>query len=337
MSWNITTQLFDYMDTVVTEMVAQNLGTIIATITPLVGIGLAISLMVSGLYSMITGGGEPLSELLRRFVRYTIICGIAGAGGLYQTSLAQTAMKVPDEFAQTLSFAGKKDNSSMASMIDETAEKGLQLSKTALENGGISAGGLASFVLGTTIVSLTIVMCGIGTALILFAKFMMGLTVCFGPIFIYCLLFKPLTGLFDKWIGSIINYGLLIILLPIAFGLFMGFFAKAIAAAATPDAALLVPVAAAGLITFVGYFVMKKIPDMAASWGSGVSAAYDNLRMPGGASSTPPQNNNDSNDGNKGTGSPQQEGAAVGSGGGQAGKGNTSGGSGGMRGLARQA
>ncbi|WP_341850225.1 type IV secretion system protein [Escherichia coli] len=68
--------------------------------------------------------------------------------------------------------------------------------------------------------------CGIGAGLVLMAKLLLAITVCFGPIFIFCLLFKPLYGMFNKWLGSMVNYGLVTILLSMLFGLMIKFYQK---------------------------------------------------------------------------------------------------------------
>ena len=278
-NYNATTQIFGYMDEVSRDFVAANLGKIIATITPLVGIALTIALIVEGLFTLARGTGEPLTELVAKFIRYGIICSIATAGGWYQVNLADVALKTPDEFAQILIVDGGAVDSQnqMASTIDKALDDGLTTAKKAFENAGVMSGaGLASLFLALGVLVSTVMICGIGAALIIMAKFMLAIAVCFGPIFIFCLLFKSTEQLFTKWIGSVINYGLVTILLSAVFGLMMKFYARAIEAAAAPnpDTPILVPIVTCGLLTVVSWFVLKSIPDMAASWGSGVSAVY---------------------------------------------------------------
>ncbi|MGV7167931.1 type IV secretion system protein [Xanthomonas citri] len=107
------------------------------------------------------------------------------------------------------------------------------------------------------------------------------------PIFIFCLLFESTRSLFTQWIGTIINYGLVTILLSAVFGLFMAFYEKAIEAASAinPDAPLLVPIVTCALITVVTWFVLKQVPDMAARWGNGISAGIQGWRGGGSSSS----------------------------------------------------
>ncbi|WP_198399503.1 type IV secretion system protein, partial [Caballeronia calidae] len=200
------------MDTVISQFVATNLSNIISFAAPLVALGLTMALMIEGLFLMGRPNGEPLSSLVNRFVRYAIVIGIASAGGWYQTKLANAAMHLPDELASVFIINGQSGmnaQTSIADSIDQAMDNGLTVAKTAFEHAGVISGPhLASLVLGITVLFVTAIMCGIGAGLILMSKVMLGITVCFGPIFIFLLLFESTKSLFTKWIGSVINYGL---------------------------------------------------------------------------------------------------------------------------------
>ncbi|WDI87817.1 MULTISPECIES: type IV secretion system protein [Xanthomonas] len=290
MAFDATTQIFDYMDRVTNEFVASNLQTIITTVTPIVALGLVMSLLVEGLFIMARPNGEPLSHLVQKFVSWAIIISVASAGGWYQTDLANVAMRTPDEFARVLMVDGQQggQQNQIAGVIDRAIDRGLTASQRAFDNASVFSGpGLASFALAVTVLLCTVLMCGLGAGFILMAKFLLGVTVCFGPIFIFCLLFQSTRSLFTQWIGTIINYGLVTILLSAVFGLFMAFYEKAIeaASAVNPDAPLLVPIVTCGLITVVTWFVLKQVPDMAARWGNGISAGIQGWRGGSGSAS----------------------------------------------------
>lgn len=277
-SFNGTTQVFNYMDTVVSQFVAQNLSNVISYAAPMAALGLTMALMIEGLFLMGRASGEPLSTLVNRFVRYAIVISIASTGGWYQTTLANAAMKVPDEFASVFVINGQSGSaaqSSISSTIDKAMDDGLNTAKKAFENAGVFSGpGLASLVLGVTVLVVSCLFCGIGAGMILMAKVMLGVVVCFGPIFIFLLLFDSTKSLFTKWIGSVINYGLVTVLLAAVFGLLMKFFQSAIAAAAAtnPDSPIMVAIVTCGLLCVISYFVLKEVPHMASSWGQGISA-----------------------------------------------------------------
>lgn len=302
MEWDLTSQLFNYMDEVTKTFVAANLSKIIAFATPIVAIALNMSIMVNGLYGMV-GSGPPLLEEMKRFIRYAIIISVASAGGWYQNELADVALKLPDEFSQALVLPGSSsaNNQEIGRSVDAAVNKSLRLVKTAWENVGLSAAGAASLLLGLLLLAATIFIFGVGTAFILMAKFLLGVVVCFGPVFIFALLFKATQNLFGKWISSVINYGLVVIFMAIVFGLFISFMGSALQAGSEPDASLMIPTVMASFITIVAYFVFKEVPAMAARWGDGIEAAYQGFKVPESAPKDNNNNNNDNkNDGNGG-------------------------------------
>ena len=98
MAFSFTTDIFNYMDTVTKEFVASNLGIVISTISPVIGLALICKLTLDGLFTLARPHGEPLSSLIKKFIVWSMIISFASAGGLYQTQLADAAMKIPDEF-----------------------------------------------------------------------------------------------------------------------------------------------------------------------------------------------------------------------------------------------
>ncbi|WP_175983008.1 type IV secretion system protein [Caballeronia zhejiangensis] len=277
-TYNATSQIFTYMDTVVSQFVATNLSNIISFAAPLVALGLTMALMIEGLFLMGRPNGEPLSSLVNRFVRYAIIIGIASAGGWYQTKLANTAMRLPDELASVFIVNGQSGANSQATIsnsIDQAMNNGMNVARKAFEGAGVMSGpSLANLILGVTVLFVTAIMCGIGAGLILMSKVMLGITVCFGPIFIFLLLFESTKSLFTKWIGSVINYGLVTVLFSAVFGLLLYFFKAAVSAAAAdnPDAPIMVSIVTCVFVLVITWFMLKEIPHMASSWGQGVSA-----------------------------------------------------------------
>ena len=282
MAFSFTTDIFNYMDTVTKEFVASNLGVVISTISPVIGLALICKLTLDGLFTLARSYGEPLSSLIKKFIVWSMIISFASAGGLYQTQLADAAMKIPDEFSSVLVINGSSGGTedAMGNNIDKAIHDGMQVARTAFDNADIYSGsGLASLFLACAVIISTVLICGIGAGLVLMAKLLLAITVCFGPIFIFCLLFKPLYGMFNKWLGSMVNYGLVTILLSMLFGLMIKFYQKALDAvtASGADSSLLGPVFACLLIMIVSYLILMRIPEVASRWGDGISAGIQEL------------------------------------------------------------
>lgn len=60
MAFSFTTDIFNYMDTVTKEFVASNLGVVISTISPVIGLALICKLTLDGLFTLARPHGEPL-------------------------------------------------------------------------------------------------------------------------------------------------------------------------------------------------------------------------------------------------------------------------------------
>ncbi|EPX7911495.1 type IV secretion system protein [Escherichia coli] len=261
---------------------ASNLGIVISTISPVIGLALICKLTLDGLFTLARPHGEPLSSLIKKFIVWSMIISFASAGGLYQTQLADAAMKIPDEFSSVLVINGSSGGTedAMGNNIDKAIHDGMQVARTAFDNADIYSGsGLASLFLACAVIISTVLICGIGAGLVLMAKLLLAITVCFGPIFIFCLLFKPLYGMFNKWLGSMVNYGLVTVLLSMLFGLMIKFYQKALDAvtASGADSSLLGPVFACLLIMIVSYLILMRIPEIASRWGDGISAGIQEL------------------------------------------------------------
>lgn len=309
MAVSFTTDLFNYMDQVTQQFVASNLSVIISTVTPLIGLALTGKLIIDGLFTMARPHGAPLNDLIKKFIVWALIISFASAGGWYQNELANVAMKLPDDFAKVLVINGQTGGTqdTMGNSIDNAIHDGMQVAREAFDNADIYSGsGLAALVLAICVILSTVVICGVGAGLVLMSKMMLAITVCFGPIFIFLLLFKSMQSMFNKWLGSVINYGLIVILLSMVFGLMIKFFQKALDAvtAANADTSLLGPVFACLLIMIVTWLILQRIPELASRWGDGVSAHINEL-MPGGGGggkSDSPQKGGGQGNGGQGNG-----------------------------------
>lgn len=348
-TFNVTTQIFTYLDTVVSTIVSSNIANVIGFVSPMIALGLTMALMIEGVFMLAHPAGNPLSELVTRFIKYAFIISIASTGGWYQTTLANAALKVPDEFASVFvinSSSSSSASTSIASTIDQGIDYGLTTAKTAFENASVFSGpGIASAILGVGAIIGTVIMAGMGAGLVLMAKVMLAITVCLGPLFIYLLLFKSTASFFTKWMGMVINYGFVSVLVSAVFGLLISFYNNAIEAAATTNSSvtILVSIASCLLILILSIYVMKEVPHLATALGIGVAAdIFRHLpRLP--APKKDPPRNADKGGGNGGSGNAassnsagSHRGAANPGSGDRAGsRGNTSGGSSQTNGLAK--
>ncbi|EGV0378426.1 type IV secretion system protein, partial [Salmonella enterica] len=83
----------------------------------------------------------------------------------------------------------------------------------------------------------------------------------------------PTKNIFARWLGSVINYGLVVVVLALVFGFIMQMFDNLLSSM-NSDAAYssITGSMAALLLTIISIFVLFQIPQVAQSWGSGISA-----------------------------------------------------------------
>ncbi|ECQ1243058.1 type IV secretion system protein [Klebsiella pneumoniae] len=275
MAFNTVQQIFDIIDDLINMMVDTNVTTIIATVTPTVAIFLTIKFMAQGAYSALSpgGGGEALGDLITQYMKAAVVLSFATAGGLYQTDLVHLALTLPDNFASILVTQNKTSSTGMAAIIDTGVDQSITAIQTAFEGAGISANGIMSAVIGLILIAATVVLCGLGSAFVIMAKVLLAISLCLGPIAIFCLLWNPTKGIFAKWMGTVINYSLVIALLALVFGLLMSLFTKMISGLNGSEGfdALSTAIGLV-ILTIVSVYVLFQVPAVASNFGSGVSA-----------------------------------------------------------------
>lgn len=285
MEFDIVTQFMGQLDEIMQTFLSDTVGKLISIGTPIVGMALVMSLMIQGLYTMLsTSGGEPLSELVKRFVRYAIIMSVVGAGGFYQTTLVSMAMDLPYEISSSIVLEGSdSDAENIGGVIDETMNKGLEIAGEAWDNVTWYPSGdsMAALVVTAHTILWTALVTGLGAAIILMSKMMLVLSLAFGPVFIFCLLFDNLKYLFSPWIGSVINFTLATVLISAVYSLLLTFYSNVLEQALNKDIPILFTMAADTIVGIVVVLVTLKIPDVASSWSSGVSASVQSRPLNG--------------------------------------------------------
>ncbi|ETS16862.1 hypothetical protein Q648_01026 [Bartonella quintana JK 12] len=226
MAFKMFTQLFTEIDQVIATYVTGISSKIIATMTPFVSISLTIAFIVYGWLIMRGAIDMPVSGFLSRCLRISIITSIALTTGLYQKDLADLIIKMPDELVNAL-ISNPPKNSQFTNLIDKVAEKGFDRASEAFEESAfLNADGLLFGLFGILILLATSFLVAIGGAFILLAKIALILLAGLGPFFIIALLWQPTYRFFEQWIGQVLSYTILFVLLATMFSLMMDIFAN---------------------------------------------------------------------------------------------------------------
>ncbi|KMY86574.1 hypothetical protein BUMB_03611c [Candidatus Paraburkholderia calva] len=275
MAYDGITQIFNYMDQVTTQIVSENMSRIIGWAAPIAALGLTIQLTIDVLATLLRPSGEPLSHLVEKFVKYFAIVAIAGAGGLYATSLANAAINLPNELASVLLLKGStgSNDSAIASMIDGAIDHSLTVTRTMFANSSIMSStgiGFLSLHFSCYVNVVDLRHWGyINSA----REIPPRRDALFGAGLHFVLDCPALGKFFGNWLGSVFNYIELIATTAMSFGVFMHFYDLAVAAASKPNAdqAVISSIVTAGIITVMAVVLLKSLPDLAARWTGDVS------------------------------------------------------------------
>lgn len=273
MSFNLTTQLTEIMDEVTVNYIAETSSNVITFVTPLMGIAMTMALMIRGVMSAMSDG-PPLIDHVRAYMFFALIAAIASIGGIYQTTIAGMIVSIPDAFASAVMGPIGLEGGSMANVVDQAMNHGLEALKMVWDTMSWDiAASLEALFIGALIILSTIVMCAVGFALLLVSKFMLGVLAAFGPAFIFLLVFQSTKGIADKWIGMVVNYGAVVVILSSVFGLIMSIFTNILSQISAGSENLTALSVSALFFTVVGLFVLFEVRGLAQSIGAGAGIA----------------------------------------------------------------
>lgn len=267
---NLSELLSTQIESVVDNFVSGAVGNVITTAVPLVTIALTLSLMLQGLMMMASPSGQPLSELLKRFFGIAMISTFATAGGFYQANLASMIMNLPEEMSSALLAGTGISASNITEMIDDSLAVGMDIIVELSLEGNWRK--WAPYMMAALFAVILIVVCGLALAYIIVAKVLLAITVAFGPAFIFLLLFKSTRGLFSKWVGTVINYAVLMVLLAAVLSFLMSFFQTVLTDVRDDVVPYWEGILATGILGTAAVVATLKLPGLASSWGGGIAS-----------------------------------------------------------------
>nr|WP_289073707.1 type IV secretion system protein [uncultured Halomonas sp.] len=270
--FNLAGMIANQFDTVITDYVATTSSAVITFITPIIGILLTISLMIRGVLSM-ASDGPPFLDLLKSYFFMAVIVAVASAGGVYQASISQFLLSFPDLFANAIMGATGVPSSGVANQVDMAMDQGIEATKKVWDSMGWNpVTNIVAAIVGLFIIVATLLMCGISFAFILVSKFMLGIMVAFGPLFILLLPLPSAKQITDKWIAALVTNGTVVVLLASIFGLLMTMFTHVLSSLSV-DSNLYAKAVSVMYMTIVALFVLFEVRSVSQSIGSGASVA----------------------------------------------------------------
>jgi type IV secretion system protein VirB6 len=280
MDFHLFTDLFQHIDAVTQTFATDVSGRVITAAMPVIAAGLTLSFIFYGLLVARGAVEHSVKDFIWKCLKISIIVSIASAGGIYQSQIASAIQTAPDQFATALLPANtaSTQGTQAATMIDQAAGEGFSKAGDAFEKAGIfSKEGLSYTAFGVLCLLSTALLTAIGGAFILLAKIMLALLAALGPLFIFALLFKATTGFFERWVGHVLGFSMLIVFVSAVFGLMIQMFTTYMQQVSFDSQLNFAGTIGGCVILAVAFlFIIIKLPEYASGMVGGVAAGLWN-------------------------------------------------------------
>jgi type IV secretion system protein VirB6 len=229
--FQLFTPLFTEIDHVTMRVAGDVSSRVIVAITPVVSAGLTLYFTVWAVLVIRGAVQQPVLEFLGKMIRTALIVAVALSAGFYQQTVAELVRCVPDDLAAVVMGNGAAacgtPASGQAAVIDLAAGRGFDKAGDAFKKGTIyTQQGMAFYTFAVLIVIATVLMVGVGGAMIVVAKVALALLAALGPLFIAALLFECTKRFFDRWVGMVATQVLIVVVFAFLFTFMLGVYAN---------------------------------------------------------------------------------------------------------------
>jgi type IV secretion system protein VirB6 len=221
--------LLDDLISTITTYANDSSATMVGIIGPV-----AASLLT--IYVMLWGAGiasgqisEPFTDGAKRIIRMCAIIAFALTAGIYQGTVADFFLTAPTAIATEIAAPGSTstaDPASIADVLDESLGRGIEIGNKMWEKGDEgntllppSMSGIGFYLLAIITYIGVVVVVAIAAAIVFVAYVALALLLAVGPLFIMMAIFQQTQRYFEAWIGQVVNYAILFILVAVCVGL----------------------------------------------------------------------------------------------------------------------
>lgn len=260
------------------------------------------------MYVLLWGAGiasgqitEPFTDGAKRICRMSAIIAFALTVSIYQGSVATFFETVPASMATQLMSDGSASTgtaASIADVLDTSLGKGLHIGETVWEEGDKTAAAGSKWSISSSVAAIPyymlaigidvacVLIVGVGAAILFVAYIATALLLAIGPIFILLAIFPRTQRFFETWLGQVVSFAMLYLLIAVTIGMTFTLFEKFIAdlPVGTIGDIVISAIKVIGAVIAI-VTVMLQTRAMAASLGGGLALQAQGLagKLAGGA------------------------------------------------------
>lgn len=259
------------IDEILTSTVSSASVSLCAALAPIALTGATIYLIVMAFTISRGDAGDPVHTIVWRSFRMALIAGIALSAGAYQANVIEGTAALESALIESMSGMH-----SVGALIDEFAkpfdELGVQLWNQAVVGFWPNFGLMAAA--GAVAIAECFIFC-LGLGFYLLAKVALAIVLAIGPAFVLCAMWPATEKYTESWIGQVLNYVVLKVLVATSIVMLTSFVSQYAAhISTTPDTANVIS-STTSLLLCCGALgiVMLNLPQIAAALSGGVSIA----------------------------------------------------------------
>jgi len=154
---------------------------------------------------------EPFGDGIRRIIRIIFIVLLGFSANGYNSYVCEVLFNLPSAVAAGMIG---EDAKGIATVLDRSLDEGMAIAMGFFRDFSIwhIGDGIRNVAVGAVVAVLTIVLVGIAVAFIYIAYVAMGILLAIGPFFIMLLIFEQTRRYFDGWLGQMVTFGVLFLL-----------------------------------------------------------------------------------------------------------------------------
>jgi type IV secretion system protein VirB6 len=257
------------LDFLLVSFVTSKSAAMCAALVPIAITGATIYLLVMGFAIMRGEANDPLHTFVWKSFRMTLIAGIALSAGEYQTTIADGTDALVGAFLESMSGF-----TSVGAVVDDIARPFSELGQQ-IWNQAVTGfwPNFALIAAAGAVAVAEFLMFAIGLGFFLLAKVALALVLAVGPAFVLCAMWPGTEKYTESWLGQVLNYVVLKVLVAVCILMLTDFASKFAAHIQVTADTVNVVKATTSLACCSGalVIVMLNLPQLAAALSGGAS------------------------------------------------------------------